>query len=106
MIGTAERPRLCVFRSGKHIYAQVIDDDTGQTLTSASTLDRKLRDRIKNGSTIEASTLVGDLIGHKCVENRILKVVFDRGGFTFHGRVRALAEAARKRFAEAGSDGF
>ena len=106
VIGTAERPRLCVFRSDKHMYAQVIDDHAGRTLTSAATLSKELRDRISNGATIEASALVGDLIGRKCTEIGISRVVFDRGGFRFHGRVKALAEAARKQFAEAGAEGF
>jgi len=106
VIGTAERPRLCVFRSDKHIYAQVIDDYAGRTLTSAATLSKELRDCIGNGGTVEASTLVGDLLGRKCTEMGISRVVFDRGGFRFHGRVKALAEAARKRFAEAGAEGF
>jgi large subunit ribosomal protein L18 len=106
VIGTAERPRLCVFRSDKHIYAQVIDDYAGRTLTSAATLSKELRDRIGNGGTVEASTLVGDLIGRKCAEMGISRVVFDRGGFRFQGRVKALAEAVRKRFAEAGAEGF
>ena len=106
VIGTAERPRLCVFRSDKHIYAQVIDDYAGRTLTSAATLSKELRACIGTGGTVEASTLVGDLLGRKCTEMGISRVVFDRGGFRFHGRVKALAEAARKRFAEAGAEGF
>ena len=106
VVGTAERPRLCVFRSDRHIYAQVIDDHAGRTLASAATLSKELRDHVRSGGTMEASTQVGDLIGRKCIENGISKVVFDRGGFRFHGRVKALAEAARKRFADAGAEGF
>ena len=106
VIGTAERPRLCVFRSGKHMYAQVIDDHSGRTLVSAATLSKELRDGIGNGGTVEASAQVGDLIGRKCTEMGISKVVFDRGGYKFHGRVKALAGAARKQFAEAGAEGF
>lgn len=104
--GTAERPRLCVFRSNRHTYAQVIDDDAGRTLVSASTLSQEVRSQGKSAGTVEESALVGDLIGRKCLDTGVTKVVFDRGGFKFHGRVRALAEAARKRFDDAGADGF
>lgn len=104
--GTADRPRLCVFRSNKHMYSQVIDDAEGRTLLSASTLGPELRSRGANGSTVESSTMLGDLIGQKCLESGITKVVFDRAGYRFHGRVKALAEAARKRFTDAGAEGF
>ena len=106
VVGTAERPRLCVFRSSKHLYAEVVDDGNGRTLASASTLSPELRDRLAKTGTVEAAGAVGDLIGHKCLEKGIGKVVFDRGGFDYHGRVKALAEAARKRFADAGAEGF
>jgi len=96
VFGTPERPRLNVFRSNKHIYAQVIDDTTGRTLVSASTMDRELRGRIKSGGNIEASLMVGELIARRAVEKGITKVVFDRGGYLYHGRVKALADAARK----------
>lgn len=90
--GTAERPRLNVFRSNKAIYCQVIDDVAGVTLVSASSLD------IENckGSNIEGAKLVGALIGKKSIEKGITNVVFDRGGYIYHGRVKALAEAARE----------
>ncbi len=106
VVGTPERPRLCVFRSNKHLYAQVVDDWSGQTLVNASTLSPELRDRISSGSTVEAAAVVGELLGRKCLEGGLRKVVFDRGGFKFHGRVKALAEAARKQFTDAGAEGF
>ncbi len=104
--GTAQRPRLCVFRSNKHIYAQVIDDWAGCSLASASTRSPEVKQRIANGATVEAAALVGELLGGKCLANGITQMVFDRAGFKYHGRVKALAEAARKRFAEAGAKGF
>jgi len=94
--GTPERPRLNVFRSLKHIYAQIIDDYAGRTLVAASTLDRELRDKIKYGGNIEAAKQVGALIARRALEKGIKKVVFDRGGYLYHGRVKALAEAARE----------
>ena len=90
--GTAECPRLNIFRSNNGIYAQVIDDTTGTTLVSSSSLALKL----KNGGNIEAATAVGKDIAEKCNKNKIKKVVFDRGGNLYHGRVKALAEAARE----------
>lgn len=90
--GTPEVPRLNVFRSNKAIYAQVIDDTKGETLVSSSTLELK----IKNGGNIEAATAVGKDIAEKCKKAKINKVVFDRGGFLYHGRVAALADAARE----------
>jgi len=86
--GTAERPRLNVYRSSKHIYAQLIDD--------ASTLDKELRDQIENGGNVEAARKVGELIGRRAQAAGIKKVVFDRGGYLYHGRVQALADAARE----------
>ena len=94
--GTPERPRLCVFKSIKHIYAQIIDDENGLTLVSASTLSPDLRDKISGGSNTEAAKAIGELIGKKAVEKDITNVVFDRGGYLYHGRVKALAEAARE----------
>ena len=89
--GTSELPRLCVFRSLKNISVQIIDDEKGVTLVSASSLDKDLN--IKNGGNIEASKLVGALVAKKA---KIEKVVFDRGGYLYHGRVKALADAARE----------
>ena len=92
--GTTEVPRLNVFRSLNNIYAQIIDDTKGITLVSASSLDKDLK--IKNGSNIEAAKVVGEAIAKKALKAKINKVVFDRGGYLYHGRVAALAEAARE----------
>ena len=92
--GTSELPRLCVFRSLKNISVQIIDDEKGVTLVSASSLDKDLN--IKNGGNIEASKLVGALVAKKAKKAKIKKVVFDRGGYLYHGRVKALAAAARE----------
>ncbi|GFR38835.1 50S ribosomal protein L18 [Insulibacter thermoxylanivorax] len=94
--GTAERPRLNVYRSEKHIYAQLIDDVKGVTLASASTLDKELRSEVKNGGNVEAARKVGELIAKRAQAAGIKAVVFDRGGYLYHGRVKALAEAARE----------
>jgi len=94
--GCAERPRLAVYKSGKHIYAQLIDDVNHLTLASASTLDKDLRDQVKNGANIEAAKLIGSTIAKKAKEAGIECVVFDRGGFLYHGRIAALADAARE----------
>ncbi|ACX52603.1 MULTISPECIES: 50S ribosomal protein L18 [Ammonifex] len=93
--GTAERPRLNVFRSLKHIYAQIIDDDRGVTLVSASSLSPELRGKI-NGGNVEGAAAVGRLLAEKARAKGITKVVFDRAGYKYHGRVKALAEAARE----------
>ena len=90
IVGTAELPRLCVFRSNKNISCQVIDDENGTTLASASSL------KIKNGGNIEGAKVVGKEIAEACKKAKITKVVFDRGGYLYHGRVEALAEAARE----------
>jgi large subunit ribosomal protein L18 len=94
--GTAERPRLAVFRSNNHIYAQVIDDTAQSTICAASTLDKDLRTEIKTGATSEASTAVGELLAKRAIAKGIQQVVFDRGGNLYHGRVKALADAARE----------
>jgi len=94
--GTAERPRLAVFRSHQHIYAQVIDDNKQHTLVSASTVDRNLRQTLNCTRTCEASAAVGSLLAERALEQGIKQVVFDRGGNKYHGRVRSLAEAARE----------
>ncbi|MGK7917622.1 MAG: 50S ribosomal protein L18 [Prochloraceae cyanobacterium] len=98
--GTPERPRLSVFRSHHHIYAQVIDDVAQHTLAAASTLDPELKSQLSSSSTCEASAAVGRLVAQRTRDKGIEKVVFDRGGNLYHGRVKALAEAAR----EAGLD--
>ncbi len=96
IIGTPERPRLSVFRSLKHIYAQIIDDTTGRTLCSASTLDKELRDKMKGLTKNQQAIEVGKLIAKRALELGIRQVAFDRGGHKYHGRVKALADAARE----------
>ncbi len=93
VVGTLERPRLNVFRSNKQIYAQIIDDANHNTLVSASSLDKELA--LENGSSVEAAKLVGELVAKRALEKNIKKVVFDRGGYLYHGRVKALADGAR-----------
>jgi large subunit ribosomal protein L18 len=94
--GTAERPRLNVYRSNEHIYAQVIDDVQGHTLVSASTVDPQVRGQLEGKTKTDAAKLVGDLVARRAVEAGITNVIFDRGGWQYHGRVKALAEAARE----------
>ena len=94
--GTAERPRLCVFRSLNHAYAQVVDDKLGHTLVSASTLDREIKSEVDGKRKTEAAQFVGKLVAERAMKRGITKVAFDRGGYKYHGRVKALAEAARK----------
>jgi large subunit ribosomal protein L18 len=94
--GTAERPRLCIFRSLSHIYAQVIDDKLGHTIVSASTLDPVIRSGSEGNKKVAAAALVGELVAKRTVERGITGIVFDRGGYKYHGRVKALAEAARE----------
>ena len=98
--GSPERPRLAVFRSNEHIYAQVIDDTQHHTLVAASTVEPDLKSSLPSGSNCEASVQVGKLIAARSLEKGITKVVFDRGGNLYHGRIKALADAAR----EAGLD--
>ena len=100
VMGTPERPRLNVYRSLKHIYAQVIDDTAGLTLVAASTLDPALRERLEGTGDVEAAKAVGELVAQRALESGIKNVVFDRGGNQYAGRVAALADAAR----EAGLD--
>jgi large subunit ribosomal protein L18 len=92
---SVDRPRLTVFRSSKHIYAQVIDDDAGRTLAAASSLDKGLRGALKTGANRAAAEAVGKLVAERAGAAGISQVVFDRGGYMYHGRVKALAEAAR-----------
>ena len=94
--GTASRPRLCVYRSLNHIYAQVIDDSKGHTLASASTLDRELADELASRAKTGKAELIGSLVAKRALARGIEEVVFDRGGYKYHGRVTALAEAARQ----------
>ncbi|MFD2615199.1 50S ribosomal protein L18 [Paenibacillus gansuensis] len=93
--GTTERPRLNIYRSSKHMYAQIIDDIKGVTLVSASTQDKELKD-VANGGNVEAARQVGALIAKRAKEAGLDRVVFDRGGYLYHGRVQALADAARE----------
>lgn len=94
--GTQQRPRLCVYRSLNHIYAQVVDDRTGATLVAASSVQKELRSSLKSGGNLEAAKLVGKAVAEKAKAKGIEAVVFDRGGYLYHGRVKALAEAARE----------
>jgi large subunit ribosomal protein L18 len=96
VVGTPERPRLCVFRSLGHIYAQVIDDRAGRTLASASSLDAEVRKQLKGGGNLAAAKVVGKAISERARAAKIEQVVFDRGGYKYHGRVKALADAARE----------
>ncbi|MDO4966893.1 MAG: 50S ribosomal protein L18 [Lachnospiraceae bacterium] len=94
--GTAERPRLSVFRSNNHMYAQIIDDTVGNTLVAASTLDKDVKAELKKTNDVEAAAYLGTVIAKKALEKGINTVVFDRGGFIYQGKVQALAEAARE----------
>jgi large subunit ribosomal protein L18 len=93
--GTAERPRLAVFRSAQHLYAQVIDDDRKYTLAAVSTLCKAFRDTAQKGSNVAGAAVLGKLVAEAAQAVQVKRVVFDRGGFAYHGRVKALAEAAR-----------
>lgn len=94
--GTAERPRLAVFRSNNHMYAQIIDDTVGNTLVSASTLDKEVKSELEKTNDVAAAAYVGTVIAKKAVEKGITEVVFDRGGFIYQGKIKALADAARE----------
>ena len=94
--GTAERPRLAVFRSNNHVYAQVIDDVAGKTIVSASTLEKDIKAELKNTDDIEAATKSGNVVAKRALDKGIKAVVFDRGGYIYHGKVKALADAARE----------
>ena len=94
--GTPERPRLCVYRSNKHIYAQIVDDQETRTLAAVSTLSKELASLADKRATKEAAQKVGELIAKKAQERNIQKVVFDRNGFLYHGRIQAVADAARE----------
>jgi len=94
--GTPEKPRLSVYRSEKHIYAQIIDDTKGRTLVTASTVEKPLRENLKKTWNIEAAKEVGKLVAERATEKGITEIVFDRGGYKYHGRIKALADAARE----------
>ena len=94
--GTAERPRLAVFRSNNHMYAQIIDDTVGNTLVSASTLQKDVKAELEKTNNVEAAAYLGTVIAKKAIEKGITSVVFNRGGFIYHGKIKALADAARE----------
>ena len=94
--GTTQRPRLCVFRSSNNIYTQIIDDANRVTLTAASSLDAEVKGAVNHGGNKEAAKMVGEMIAKRAIEKGITEVVFDRGGYLYHGRVQVLAEAARE----------
>ncbi|MCR5638903.1 MAG: 50S ribosomal protein L18 [Lachnospiraceae bacterium] len=94
--GTNERPRLCVFRSNNHMYAQIIDDTVGKTLVAASTVEKEVKAQIEKTNNVDAAAYLGTVIGKRAVEKGIKEVVFDRGGFIYQGKIAALADAARE----------
>ena len=94
--GTPERPRLTVYRSLKYVYAQIIDDESGHTIAAASSLEKELRKSLKSTNDLEAAKLVGKLVAKRAMEKGINEVVFDRNGYKYHGRIKALADAARE----------
>ena len=96
LVGTANRPRLCVFRSARHIYAQIIDDSPGQTLAAASSMEKEFRENPESKSKLAAAGRVGKIIGERAKEKGFKKVVFDRNGFLYHGRIKAVSEGARE----------
>jgi large subunit ribosomal protein L18 len=96
LTGTAERPRLCVYRSLGHIYTQVIDDRNGRTIVSASSMDKETKKNLKGGGNVASAKAVGKTIAERAKAAGVAKVVFDRGGYKYHGRVKALADAARE----------
>ena len=96
LVGTTTRPRLAVFRSNQHMYAQIIDDTVGNTICSASTLEKEIKAELKKTNDVEAASYLGSVIAKRAIEKGIKEVVFDRGGFIYQGKVAALAEAARE----------
>ena len=94
--GTPQRPRLSVFRSSRHIYAQIVDDTAGRTLVAASTVDKQVKDAPKFKNKVAAANFVGKIVGERALNQGIKKVVFDRNGFLYHGRVKSLSEGARE----------
>lgn len=96
MAGSENRPRLCVFRSARHIYAQVIDDSRGHTITAASSVEKTVRENPESKNKVTTANMVGKIIGRRAMEKGVAKVVFDRNGFLYHGRVKAVSEGARE----------
>jgi len=95
VVGSGQRPRLCVFRSSKHIYAQVVDDSSGYTLAAASTMEKEVKDHSGFKNQVEAANFIGELVAKRVMEKGVKKIVFDRNGFLYHGRVKAVSEGAR-----------
>ena len=96
LVGSEARPRLCVFRSAKHVYAQIIDDTSGRTLVSASTMEKEVKKQAGFENKVEAAGFIGKLVAKRAMEKGIKKIVFDRNGFLYHGRVKAVSDAARE----------
>jgi large subunit ribosomal protein L18 len=96
LVGTGNRPRLCVFRSARHIYAQLIDDSRGQTLAAASSMEKDVRENPESKNKVTAANNVGKIIGQRAIEKGLKKVVFDRNGFLYHGRIKAVSDGARE----------
>jgi large subunit ribosomal protein L18 len=96
VVGSEERPRLCVFRSSKHIYAQVVDDSSGYTLAAASTMEKEVKDHSGFNNKVEVANFIGELLAKRAMEKGVKKIVFDRNGFLYHGRVKAVSEGARE----------
>jgi len=96
LVGTGNRPRLCVFRSARHIYAQVIDDSLGQTLAAASSMEKDMREDAESKDKVAMANKVGKIVGQRAIEKGFKKVVFDRNGFLYHGRIKAVSEGARE----------
>jgi large subunit ribosomal protein L18 len=96
LVGTGKRPRLCVFRSARHIYAQIIDDSLGQTLAAASSIEKDVREHPESKNKVATASTVGKIIGRRAIEKGFKKVVFDRNGFLYHGRIKAVSEGARE----------
>ncbi len=96
LVGSANRPRLCVFRSARHIYAQIIDDSSGQTLAAASSTEKTVREKTKVKNKVTDANMVGEIIGQRAMEKGVKQVVFDRNGFLYHGRIKAVSKGARE----------
>lgn len=96
LVGTTDRPRLCVFRSARHIYAQLIDDSRGQTLVAASSMEKTVREVSETKNKMTAANTVGKIIGRRALEKGVKQIVFDRNGFLYHGRIKAVSEGARE----------
>ncbi|TCT14082.1 LSU ribosomal protein L18P [Natranaerovirga pectinivora] len=96
IVGTATKPRLAVYRSNDNIYAQVIDDIAGHTLVAASTVEKEIKGKLDKTNNVEAANVVGEIVAKRALDKGITKVVFDRGGFIYHGKIKALADAARE----------